>query len=106
MKRTENGRVTDEHLDELEATATRYAQPWSMGISSHVLAALIAEVREHRRPPNVAAQAHVVTVPCGVDQACYCTFTGGRNHSWGSYGWVDAQGRDLYGDGSPIPPRR
>lgn len=48
MKRTEKGRVTAEQLDALEAAASEHPKPWTMGISSHVLAALVAEVREHR----------------------------------------------------------
>jgi hypothetical protein len=48
VKRTEGGRVTDEHLAELEADANRYPKPWTMGVGSHVMAALIRELRELR----------------------------------------------------------
>lgn len=48
MKATEGGRVTAEQLDDLEATANRHPRPWTMGVSSHVVAALVAEIREHR----------------------------------------------------------
>lgn len=50
MKATEQGRVTPEMLDELERWGgDRDRKPWTMGVSSHVVAALVAEVREYRR---------------------------------------------------------
>ena len=42
------GKVTDEHLATLEEAANRYPQPWPMGVSSHVMAALIRELRDLR----------------------------------------------------------
>lgn len=50
MKATEQGRVTPEMLDELERWGGNGdRKPWTMGVSSHVVAALVAEVREYRR---------------------------------------------------------
>jgi hypothetical protein len=46
--RTRGGRVTEEHLAELEEWAGRYPRPWTVGVGSYVLAALVAEVREAR----------------------------------------------------------
>ena len=48
VKKTQQGRVTDEHLAELESWAKRHKKPWTMGISSHVVAAMIEEIKEAR----------------------------------------------------------
>ena len=52
-KKTENGRITDDHLSELEEAANRYPKPWLMGVSSHVMAALIRELKELRTKCHV-----------------------------------------------------
>lgn len=48
MKATEGGRVTPEQLDELDHWANRHPRPWTMGVSNYVVAAMVAEIREHR----------------------------------------------------------
>jgi len=48
MQYIRDGKVSEEHLAQLEETANRYPKPWTMGIGSKVLAALIKELRELR----------------------------------------------------------
>lgn len=49
VKWTEHGRVTEEGLSELNHWAHLHdPRPWNMGVGSHVIAALVDEVREHR----------------------------------------------------------
>jgi hypothetical protein len=60
MKRTENGRVTDKFLAVLKADSTRWPKPWNMGISSHVLAALVTEVEEARADKRIADEHRLV----------------------------------------------
>jgi hypothetical protein len=59
MKRTEQGRVTEEQLAELEEAAGRYSKPWTMGVGSYVMAALIRELRELRGDDKPPAADHV-----------------------------------------------
>lgn len=48
MLQVERGRVTDEFLARLAAWSGKQRRPWTMGVSSHVVAALVAEVRAGR----------------------------------------------------------
>lgn len=49
MKKTSDGKVTEEYLTQLEQSSTKYPRPWQMGVSSHVMAALVRELRELRK---------------------------------------------------------
>ena len=48
MRQTSRGRVTEEHLAYLEEWAGRYPRPWTMGVSTAVMTALITELRALR----------------------------------------------------------
>ena len=48
MQYIRGGKVSDEYLAQLEEIANRHPKPWTMGIGSKVLAALIKELRELR----------------------------------------------------------
>lgn len=48
MQHTSKGRITEEALADLEAWANKYPKPWTMGVSSYAMKAIIAELRELR----------------------------------------------------------
>jgi hypothetical protein len=48
VRYTEGGRVTEEWLVQLEEAAGRWPRPWTMGVGSYVMKALIEELRELR----------------------------------------------------------
>jgi hypothetical protein len=64
VKYTEGGRVTEEWLAELEEAAGRWPRPWTMGVGSYVMKALIEELRELRaeRADVLAEFAEYLTV--------------------------------------------
>lgn len=48
MSATVKGRVTEEELDRLSEVSHRWPRPWTVGVASYTLAALVEEVQEYR----------------------------------------------------------